>query len=129
VLRLLLVVALALGAGCARDVVSRCPSGPDEATGTIVLVLTRPSPDAYVAVNGVLVVDGAHTSKVTITGVSTGYADLAIALGPAEKQLRVWVDASRPTVVPLGSPGGSALDSVKSMVMSLAALAIYTAIR
>jgi hypothetical protein len=114
---------------CARDVKARYPAADGDATGTVVLVFTRPSPDVYVAINGVLVVDGAHTSRIRVDGVTTGYADVAIAVGPGEKTVRVWVEEGRDTVLPIGSPGGSHLDSVKSIVVSLAAIAIYAWIR
>ena len=76
-----------------------------------------------------LVVDGAHTERVRIEGVSSGYADVAIAIGPAEKQVKVWVDEGRDTVLPIGAPGGSAFDGVKSIALSLAAMALYAWIR
>jgi hypothetical protein len=117
-----------LGA-CARDVRARYPTAPGDETGSIVLVLTRPSPDVYVAVNGVLVVDGAHTSRVRIDGVETGYAELVIAIGPLEKAVKVWVDAGRDSVLPVAGVGGSTTESIKNMVMSLAAVALYAWIR
>jgi hypothetical protein len=123
------VVVLLVIAGCAKDVRARYPAEPFEPVGSITLVFTRPSPDVYVAINGRLVVDGAHTSHVRVDGVATGYADVAIAMGPGEKQMKVWVEEGRDTVLPIGSPGGTMLDSLKSVVMSLAALAIYTWIR
>lgn len=125
-----LLPALLVLVGCARDVRTVYPRGaPGDPTGTITLVFTRPSPDVYVAVNGHLVVDGAHTARVRIDGVATGYADVAVALGPGEQQLRVWVEPDRETVLPLGAPGGTATDTIKSMVLSIAALVIYAAIR
>jgi hypothetical protein len=75
------------------------------------------------------VVDGAHTGRVRVDGVATGFAELAIAVGPGEKQARVWVEEGRDTTVPIGSPGGSMLDSLKSMTMTLAAIALYAWIR
>ena len=122
-------LAAALAAGCARDVHTRLPSPPDEPTGTIVLHLTRPASDVVVAVNGTLVVGGASTSRIRIDGVPIGYADLAIAMGPAQNQMRVWVEADRETVLPLGSPGGSPFDSLKNAALSLAAVALYAWIR
>lgn len=123
------VVVLLLLAGCAKDVRARYPSEPAEPVGSITLVFTRPSPDVYVAINGHLVVSGAHTSHIRVDGVATGYADIAIAVGPGEKSLRVWVDEGSDMVIPLGAPGGSMLDSLKSMTMSLAAIALYAWIR
>jgi hypothetical protein len=123
------VVVLLLLAGCAKDVRTRYPSVPGEPVGSITLVFTRPSPDVYVAINGRLVVDGAHTSHIRVDGVATGFADVALAVGPGEKQVRVWVEEGRDTVLPIGAPGGSMLDSLKSMAMSLAAIALYAWIR
>ena len=124
------LLVLALVAGCAHDVRARVPQAtPHDSVGSIELVLTHPSPDVYVAVNGVLVVDGANTSRIRIDGVSSGYADLAIAMGAAEQQQRVWVDAGRTTVLPLGSAGGSPWDSVRNIAVSLAAIALYAWIR
>lgn len=122
-------LAAALAAGCARDVHTRLPAPADQPTGTIVLHLTRPASDLVVAVNGILAVDGASTSHIRIDGVPTGYADVAIAMGPAQNQLRVWVSAGEQTVVPLGSPGGSPFDSLKNAALSLAAVALYAWIR
>jgi hypothetical protein len=118
-----------LVAGCAKDVRTRYPAEPGESVGSITLVFTRGQPDVYVAINGILVVAGAHTSHIRVDGVATGYADVAIAIGPGEKQMRVWVEEGRDTVLPIGAPGGSALDSLKSVAMSLAAIALYSWIR
>lgn len=132
-MRALVAAAVAVavaGPACARDVRATLPNPyPPDAPGALVLVLTRPSPDVYVAVDGVLVVEGEHTSRIRVDGITPGYVEVAIAIGPAEKQLKVWVDGGRDTVVPVASPGGSALDSVKSMVMSIAAIAVYAWIR
>ena len=125
------LAAAALCVACARDVRATFPAqaAPGEPTGSIVLVFTRPSPDVYVAINGVLVVDGANTSRVRIDGVATGYADVALAVGPGEKQIKVWVEEGHDTVLPLGSPGGSPFDSVKNIAVSLAAVALAAWIR
>jgi hypothetical protein len=125
-----ILVAVVIAGGCAHDVHRRMAQAtPGDPVGSIELVLTHPSPDVIVAVNGVLVVDGANTSFVRIDGVSSGYADIAIAMGGAEKRERVWVDEGRATVIPMGSTGGSPWDSVKNMAMSLAGIALYMVIR
>jgi hypothetical protein len=127
----LVVLSIVFVIGCAKDVRTTLPAdAPGDPTGAIVLVLTQASSDVVVAVNGALVVDGAHTKRDRIEGVPTGYADLAIAIGPGEKQVKVWVEEGRDTVLPVGAPGGgSALDGVKSVALSLAAMAIYAWIR
>jgi len=125
----LLLVAIVAG-GCAHDVRARLPRAtPDESTGSIELVLTHPAPDVYVAVNGVLVVDGANTSRIRIDGIATGYADVAIAMGAGEKQQQIWVEEGKVTVLPMGSAGGSPWDSIRSMAISLAGVALYALIR
>ena len=119
------VLVLVMLAGCAKDVRTRYPSEPGEPVGSITLVFTTASPDVLVAINGRLVVDGAHTERVRIDGVSTGYAEVSIAVGAGEKHVKVWVDEGVDTVVPVGAAGGSMLDGLKSMAMSLAAIALY----
>jgi len=118
-------VILALAGGCAHDVRARYPATPGAETGAIVIVFTESSSGVYVAINGVLVVDDAHTGRIRIDGVDTGYAEVAIAAGPGEKQARVWVDAGRDTVLPIGSPGGSPFDALKGLLASLAGVALY----
>ena len=125
---IVMAVTLLVG-GCAHDVHARFPSAGDAATGSLVLVFTQPSPDVYVAIDGVLVVDGAHTSRIVVAAVPSGYADVTIAMGAGEKTVRVWIDDGRDTVLPVGSPGVSATDSIRNMAMSLAAVALYAWIR
>ena len=76
-----LALALALAA-CAHDVTARFPSTPGQATGRVALVFTDVADSVTVAIDGVLVVQGARTEHVVITGVPTGYADLSVAVGP-----------------------------------------------
>ena len=54
-----ILVAVVIAGGCAHDVHRRMAQAtPGDSVGSIELVLTHPSPDVIVAVNGVLVVDG-----------------------------------------------------------------------
>src|SRR5690349_19274310 len=77
---LLVVMVLGLvAAGCAHDVDARFPSQPTEPTGTLVLQLTKPASGVTVAINGVLVVDDAHTGRVVVAGVPTGQSEVVIA--------------------------------------------------
>src|SRR5688500_19546240 len=104
------LVAVLVMAGCARDVRTHFPTPPDELpgdTGSITLVLTRPASDVYVAIDGILVVDGANTSRIHIDGIPSGYASVAVALGDGEKTAQVWIEPGRDTAIPLPSPGGS----------------------
>jgi hypothetical protein len=121
-LPLLLGVGLA---ACAHDVRARFPAPLDAPTGTVELVFSAPASDVTVAVNGHLVVYDARTEKIRIDDVPTGYADLAIAAGPGEKQVRVWVEYDRVTTIPLGAPGEAPMSAIRALATSLATVALY----
>ena len=132
--RAVAVVAVALGlavgaAACAHDVTTRFPHGDADDAGAIELAFAAPVSSVSVALGGVMVVRDVHTEKITITDVPAGYADLAIAAGAGEKQLRVWVDAGKTTAVPLGAPEDAPLSTVRSVALSLLSLAVYTLLR
>lgn len=101
------VLTVALGVGCAHDVHTKMPTGPGEETGTITIVLTQAAHDLTVVVDGVLVVERAHTKKARIE-VSDGYHDVLIAAGSGnariERHVEVSVDAGKDIAIPLGSP-------------------------
>lgn len=124
----LVLSLLALG-GCAHDVDARYPSTPDEATGQVELVFTAVASSVTVVVNGALVVHGARTERVVISGVPTGYAEVSVAAGTGEKQVRVWVEAERTTTVPLGAADEAPLSAVRAFAMSLATVALYALLR
>ena len=126
---LALVLLLSLVVGCAHDVHARYPGTPDEATGQIALVFTDVADSVTVAINGVMVVRGARTERVVITGVPTGFAEVSIAAGPGEKQVRVWVASDQETTVPLGASGEAPLSAVRGFAMSLATVALYALLR
>ena len=121
---LLLLPWLGLGA-CAHDVVTRFPAPPDAPTGAVELVFTAPASDVSVAVNGHLVVYDERTEKIRIDNVPTGYADLAIAAGSGEKQVRVWVEYDATTTIPLGAPGEAPMSAIRALATSLASVALY----
>ncbi|MBZ0237896.1 MAG: hypothetical protein K8M05_36615 [Deltaproteobacteria bacterium] len=121
-----LVLGLGVGlAACAHDVRARFPAPPDAPTGTVELVFSAPASDVSVAVNGHLVVYDERTERIRIDDVPTGYADLAIAAGPGEKQVRVWVEYDRVTTIPLGAPGEAPMSAVRALATSLATVALY----
>jgi hypothetical protein len=122
--RAVLAIAL-LAAACAHDVHARYPAPPEAPTGTVTLLFSDVASDVTIAVNGVLVVHDERTEKVVITDVPTGYAELSIAAGAGEKQVRVWVDSGRATTVPLGATGEAPLSAVRSLAISLASIALY----
>jgi hypothetical protein len=127
-----LTAAIAIAAGaaaCARDVDARFPAAPGEDTGAIELTFTAPASAVSVAVNGIMVVRDVRTENIVIRDVPTGYAELAIAAGAGEKQLRVWVEGERTTAVPLGAPDDAPLSTLRSFALSLVSLAVYTLLR
>ena len=70
-------------------------------------------------------VHDARTERIRIDDVPTGYADLAIAAGPGEKQVRVWVAYDRVTTIPLGAPGEAPMSAIRALATSLATVALY----
>lgn len=123
-------LALALGAAaCAHDVHARFPAEEGEEVGAIELAFAAPASSVSVAVNGVMVVRDVRTEQITIANIPTGYADLAIAAGAGEKQLRIWVERDHTTAVPLGAPDDAPLTTMRSFALSLVSLALYTLLR
>ncbi len=125
-LRSSVVVVLAVAVtACAHDLHARFPAPPDAPTGTVELVFTAPASDVSVAVNGKLVVHDERTERIRIDDVPTGYADLAIAAGSGEKQIRVWVESDHMTTIPLGAPGEAPMSAIRALATSLASIALY----
>jgi hypothetical protein len=124
------MVILVLGlVGCAKDVVrARYPATPDEPTGTLVLKLSRPASEINVAINGLLVVNDAHTAQVIIENVPTGTREVVIAANGSDKAFTVWVGSDHPTTVPLGVPEAG-MGFVKSLAGSLLSIAVSTLLR
>jgi hypothetical protein len=114
--------------GCARDVEARFPAPADAPTGRLVLLLSTAASGVSVAVNGVLVVEDAHTQKITIDNVPTGSNEIAIAANGGDKQMRTWITSDHPTTIPLGVPEASA-GFVKSLVGTLVTVAAYALLR
>ncbi len=122
-------VALIVG-GCAHDVRTRYPAPTALPTGSILLVLTTASSDVVVAIDGMLVVDGAHTGRIRIDGVPVGLVDLTIAIGEGAQHQELWIESGRDTVLPIGAPGGGgAGDAIRNAVISVAGILLYTWIR
>jgi hypothetical protein len=124
-MRLLLAFLLLL-AGCAHDVRATFPAPPNAPTGRLVLLLSQPASDVSVAVNGQLVVEGQKTKRITIDKIPTGSTEITIAANGSDKQIKVWVDDTHTTTVPLGVPQESYgfLKSVFGMLISLVAYSL-----
>jgi hypothetical protein len=125
---LLLVAVLVLVGGCSKDVRARYPSAPGDATGTLVLTMARPASGVTVAVNGILVVDDAHTQRVVIEGIPVGTGEVVMAANGSDKAFRVWIDSTHSTTVPLGVPD-EGTGFVKSLLGSLLTIVVYTMLR
>lgn len=119
------LLVLLLVVGCAHDVKARYPSRADEPTGTLVLAMSRAASDVSVAINGVLVVDGAKTQKIVIEGVPVGTGEVVMTANGADKGFRVWIDSDRPTTVPLGVPH-EGVAFWKSLTGSLLSIVVYS---
>lgn len=122
---LLVVVVIA---GCANNVRTRYPSQPDEPTGTLVLTMANAAKGVYVSINGVLVVDDAHTRHIQIDGVPVGTGEIIMAANGSDKAFRVWIGSEHPTTVPLGVPDeGSGF--LKTLAGSLLTIVVYSLLR
>lgn len=128
-MRFLIPLVLALLVGCPHDVHTLYPRPPEpeQPTGTLVLKLTQAA-DVTVAVNGMLVVDDAHTQTITIENVPTGHAEVTIAANGGDKQFRAWIQSEHPTTVPLGVPTESG-SFLKTLAGTLITIAAYTLLR
>jgi hypothetical protein len=121
----ILFVVLVWITGCAHDVHVTYPAAPDEPTGSIVLLLSQPASDVNVAVNGVLVVEDAHTGRIVINNAPGGNVDLVMTANGADKAMRVWVGSDRATTIPLGVPDGST-GFIKSLFGTLITIVAYS---
>jgi anti-sigma-K factor RskA len=123
-MRILLAVMVWI-TGCAHDVHVSYPAAPDEPTGSIVLLLSQPASDVNVAVNGVLVVEDAHTGRIVINNAPGGTVDLVMTANGSDKAMRVWVGTDRATTIPLGVPDGST-GFLKSLFGTLVTIIAYS---
>ena len=119
------VLWVLLVTACAKDVHVRYPAAPDEPTGTIVLLLSRPASDVNVAINGVLVVQDAHTERVVISNAPTGTPEIAMTANGGDRQVKVWVGSEHATVIPLGVPDATS-GFLKTMFGTIVSIVAYS---
>ncbi|MBA3540703.1 MAG: hypothetical protein H0T79_13920 [Deltaproteobacteria bacterium] len=120
------LVIIAMLVGCAHDVRARFPARPEESTSSIVLLLSDAANGVSVAVNGILVVEGEHTSRIVIDGVPVGAAEIVMAANGSEKAMRVAVSSEHATTIPLGVPdGGGPAGFLKTVMTSLITILVY----
>ena len=121
------MLVLILVAGCmAHDVRTHYPMAlPSDATGTLVLLLTRPAHDVTVAINGVLVIEEQHTQRVVIDRVPVGTADVVLAANGQDKEFHAWIGTDHATTVPLGVPDAS-MGFIKTLAGTLITIIVYS---
>ena len=119
------LICLLASCGAANDVRAHFPAAPDEPTGTLVLLMSQPASNVSVAINGVLVVEDAHTGRVVIDGVPVGTDEIIMAANGSDKQFRVWVGGDHATTVPLGVSEAS-LGFLKTLAGTLITIVVYS---
>lgn len=127
-MRVLLILLVAALAACARDVHVRYPAAPDEPTGTIVLLLSQPASDVNVAINGIMVVEDAHTERIVISNAPAGTPDIVMTANGADRQLKPWVGSEHATTIPLGVPDATS-GFLKTLFGTLVSIAAYSLLR
>ena len=121
-------LVLAVVAGCAHDVTTRFPSGPEESTSSLVLLMSDVA-QVSVAVNGLLVVQDAHTRRIVIDRVPIGTAEVVMTANGADKSFKVWVGGDHATTVPLGAGPEGSTSFVKALLEAVSAVVVYALIR
>ena len=110
---------------CAHDVHVTYPAAPGAPTGTLVLLLGEAASDVAVSINGRLVVEDEHTSRITIDNVPVGTAEVIFAGNGMDKPFHTWVDSDHPTTVPIGVPDpGSGF--LKGLFGTIVTIVVYS---
>lgn len=120
-----LAVLLLIVSACAHDVYVKFPSAPDDATGTVVLLLSQPASDVNVAINGILVVQDAHTDRIVISHAPAGNEDIVITANGGDKAMRVWVGTDHATTIPMGVPDATT-GFLKTLFGTLVTIVAYS---
>lgn len=124
----LLALWILLAVGCAHDVHVTYPAAPDEPTGTVVLKLSQPASDVSVAINGVLVVEDVHTSRIVIAHAPAGTQDVLLTANGGDKAMRIYVSTDHATTVPLGVADATT-GFLKTLFGSLVTIVAYSLLR
>ncbi|HEX4453013.1 MAG TPA: hypothetical protein VH143_19195 [Kofleriaceae bacterium] len=110
----------------AHDVRVHYPlASPDDAGGTLVLLLTQPADDVTVAIDGVLVAANAHTQRLVIDRVPVGTAEVIVAANGEDKSFKAWIGTDHATTVPLGVPDAS-MGFIKTLAGTLITIVVYS---
>jgi len=120
----LLALVLALTA-CAADIHARFPNPQPTSTGALVLLISEPATGVSVAIDGVLVVQDAHTDHVVIEDIPVGPIEVILSANGSDKQFKAWIQSDHPTTVPLGVPDASA-GFIKTLAGTLITILVYS---
>jgi len=121
----LALIALAFLSACARDVHVSYPAAPDEPTGTVVLLLSQAANDVNVAINGVLVVQDAHTERIVISNAPAGTQDIVMTANGSDKAMHVYISTDHATTIPMGVPDATS-SFLKSLFGTLVTIVAYS---
>ncbi len=120
-MRKTLMALWVLWIGCAHDVRIKVPGHDPKIVGTIEVVFTRHAADVAVVVDGALLVRGADTSRIVITGVPAGIVELMVAAGSGagrvERFVRVDVDIGKTTTIPIAAPDKSMMADMPTTLL------------
>lgn len=97
----------------------------DAPTGSLVLLMSQAASDVSVAIDGLLVVEDAHTDRVVIDGVPIGTREVIMAANGTDKAFKVWIAGDHATTVPLGVPDAS-IGFLKTLAGTLLTIALYS---
>src|SRR4051812_18479104 len=121
----LALIALLFVSACAHDVFVRYPAAPDDPTGTVVLLLSQPASDVNVAINGMLVVQDAHTDRIVNNNAPAGTEDIVITANGGDKEMKLWVGTDHATTVPIGVPDATS-GFLKTLFGTLVTITAYS---
>lgn len=113
---------------CAHDVRVRYPDDSGGEHGVVAVLLDDAS-DVTLAVNGLLLVEGAHTKRIEISNLPVGYAELAVSAGGSAQQTKVWVTAEHATALPMGAPNAPSPGIFASLLSTAVSVAVYVLTR
>jgi hypothetical protein len=127
-MRVVPILMALLVSACAKDVHVQYPAAPDDPTGTLVLLLSKPADGVSVAINGMLVVEDAHTQRVVISGAPVGTEEVVMTANGSDKAMHVWVGTDHATTVPLGVPDSSS-GFLKTLFGTVVSIVAYSLLR
>lgn len=94
------------------------------------MLLMSDAAQVSVAVNGLLVVEGANTRRVVIDSVPIGTAEVVMTANGVDKSFKAWVGGDHATTVPLGAAADAGpMSLIKVLVDGVIGVLVYALIR